>query len=218
MYSWYILFIAVSKNTSNSEGIKVDEGRIHDDVVWQAVLGEIELSISSGSFITWFKNTRLLRNTPEVAVIGVNNIFGKQQLELKYNQIIRDTLAKNGVTPEKLEYKIHSTISSKRSKDSLNIDETVILGQSQSVRTTPSSTPSVAHTYRQGLNEKYVFDSFVVGGGSELAFAACQAIADHPGTKYNPLFVYGGVGIGKTHLIQAVGNEILRRDPSKKIV
>jgi chromosomal replication initiator protein len=81
-----------------------------------------------------------------------------------------------------------------------------------------ASTPSVAHTYRQGLNEKYVFDTFVVGGGSELAFAACQAVADYPGTKYNPLFVYGGVGIGKTHLIQAVGNEILRRDPTKKIV
>lgn len=196
----------------------MDEGRIHDDVVWQAVLGEIELSISSGSFITWFKNTRLLRNTPEVAVIGVNNIFGKQQLELKYNQIIRDTLAKNGVSPEKLEYKIHSTVSGKRSKDNNSDDEPVILGQSASTRATPSSTPSVAHTYRQGLNEKYVFDTFVVGGGSELAFAACQAIADNPGTKYNPLFVYGGVGIGKTHLIQAVGNEILKRDPSKKIV
>lgn len=197
----------------------MDEGRIHDDIIWQAVLGEIELSISPGSFITWFKNTRLLRNTADTIVIGVNNIFGKQQLELKYNQLIRDTLAKNGVEAVKIEYKIHSSVSAKKTKDaSPEEDETVILGQHTTTKPVASSAPSVAHTYRQGLNEKYVFDSFVVGGGSELAFAACQAIADHPGTKYNPLFVYGGVGIGKTHLIQAVGNEILRRDPTKKIV
>ena len=197
----------------------MDEGRVHDDAVWQAVLGEIELSISSGNFITWFKNTRLLKNTGETITIGVNNIFGKQQLESKYNQLIRDTLAKNGLTPEKLEFKTHTGMQTKKSSNEETADDTVILGQRSATHSTQRvSTPSVAHTYRQGLNERYVFDSFVVGGGSELAFAACQAVSEHPGTKYNPLFVYGGVGIGKTHLIQAVGNEILRRDPTKKIV
>lgn len=191
---------------------------MHDDAIWQAVLGEIELSVSPGSFITWFKNTRLLKNVGDSVTIGVNNIFGKQQLELKYNQLIRDTLAKNGIKPDKLEFKIHSGVPSKRSRDNSEQSDTVILGQSPSIQQRPSSAPSVAHAYRQGLNDKYIFDSFVVGGGSELAFAACQAVADYPGTKYNPLFVYGGVGIGKTHLIQAVGNEVLKRDPTKKVV
>jgi len=110
-------------------------------------------------------------------------------------------------------------MQTKKSSNEETADDTVILGQQSATHSTQRvSTPSVAHTYRQGLNERYVFDSFVVGGGSELAFAACQAVSEHPGTKYNPLFVYGGVGIGKTHLIQAVGNEILRRDPTKKIV
>jgi chromosomal replication initiator protein len=193
------------------------EGRIQDDSVWQAVLGEIELSISPGSFITWFKNTRMLKNTGDTVVIGVNNIFGKQQLELKYNQLIRDTLAKNGITPDKIEFKIHSGVSSKRPRSDDSGEDTVILGQAQQ-NSVAKSAPSVAHSYRQGLNEKYVFDSFVVGGGSELAFAACQAVADYPGVKYNPLFVYGGVGIGKTHLVQAVGNEILARDATKRVV
>lgn len=195
------------------------EGRVRDDAIWQAVLGEIELSVSPGNFITWFKNTRLLKNTGDTVTIGVNNIFGKQQLESKYNQLIRDTLAKNGLTPTKLEFKTHSSVQAKKHTHDAETDsDTVILGQ-QEITTAPKTTaPSVAHTYRQGLNERYVFDTFVVGGGSELAFAACQAVADNPGTKYNPLFVYGGVGIGKTHLIQAVGNEIMRRDPTKKIV
>jgi chromosomal replication initiator protein len=68
------------------------------------------------------------------------------------------------------------------------------------------------------LNDRYTFENFIVGSGNELAYAACQAIAAQPGEKYNPLFVYGGVGIGKTHLVQAVGNEILRRNPSARIV
>ncbi len=76
----------------------------------------------------------------------------------------------------------------------------------------------VAHTYRQGLNSKYTFDNFIVGGANELAYAACQAISQKPGDKYNPLFLYGGVGIGKTHLIQAVGNEILKNKPTAHIV
>ena len=193
-----------------------DESRARDDEIWQAVLGEIELSVSPGSFITWFKNTRLLRNGDETIVIGVNNIFSKQQLELKYDKLIRDTLEKNNIVPKKLEYKIHSTVFPKKTS-AKESDEPVILDQIEQPKN-GTTAPSVAHTYRQGLNEKYIFETFVVGGGNELAFAACQAVADHPGTKYNPLFVYGGVGIGKTHIIQAVGNEILRRDATKKVV
>jgi chromosomal replication initiator protein len=197
---------------------EAEDIRTNTDAVWQAVLGEIELSVSPGNFITWFKNTRLLKHSGDTVTIGVTNIFGKQQLEVKYNQLIRDTLAKNGVTPEKLEFKTHTNVPTKKTREETDEEDTVILGQATRSQSKESSTPSVAHSYRQGLNEKYTFDSFVVGGGSELAFAACQAVADNPGTKYNPLFVYGGVGIGKTHLIQAVGNEILRADPSKRVV
>ncbi len=78
------------------------------DNLWQAVLGEIELSVSHASFITWFKNTKLLKQKDNVLVVGVPNVFIKQQLERKYNQLIVDVLAKNGVKPEKVEYKIHS--------------------------------------------------------------------------------------------------------------
>ena len=78
------------------------------DGLWPAVLGEIELSVSRASYVTWFKNTRLLRQQEDVIIVGVPNIFIKQQLEGKFNTLIIDTLKKNGVKPERVEYKIHS--------------------------------------------------------------------------------------------------------------
>ncbi|MDB5186362.1 MAG: chromosomal replication initiation protein DnaA [Candidatus Saccharibacteria bacterium] len=190
------------------------------DSLWQAVLGEIELTVSRASFVTWFKNTRLIRHKDNILVIGVPNVFIKQQLERKYNQLIAEVLAKNGVTPERIEYKIHSSITLPKRIE----DEPVILSREQTEQITTTTTlnrpapTGLTHKYRLGLNEKYTFDSFIVGSGNELAYAACQAVAHSPGTKYNPLFLYGGVGIGKTHLIQAVGNAVVANNPSAHIV
>lgn len=184
-----------------------------NDGLWQAVLGEIELTVSRASYMTWFKNTVLLKQKDNVLFIGVPNVFIKQQMETKFNQLVADTLKKNGVEPERIEYKIHTSTSPKRIDD-----EPLILQDLPTGKANRSQTSSLTHTYRQGLNERYTFDNFVVGSGNELAYAACQAIAQNPGTKYNPLFIYGGVGIGKTHLIQAVGNAILARNSNAHVV
>jgi chromosomal replication initiator protein len=192
---------------------------VRDDTLWQAVLGEIELTVSRGSYITWFKNTRILKRAENQLTIGVSNIFAKQQFELKYKQMVLDLLTKNGIPNAEVEFKIHSgTLPTKRPQQ--DDSEIVILPQPMEDQLGHANghTLSVAHSYRQGLNERYTFDSFIVGSGSELAYAACQAIVQNPGTKYNPLFVYGGVGLGKTHLIQAVGNAILAKDKDVKVV
>lgn len=187
--------------------------------LWQAVLGEIELSVSRGNFITWFKNTALLRQDEDSVIIGVPNVFIKQQLERKYNDLIADTLKKNGATPKLIEYKIHSAAGRHQNKYE---DEAVTLTLSRSASEkqlgAKNQANALAHAYRQGLNERYTFDNFIVGSGNELAYAACQAAAAQPGTKYNPLFLYGGVGIGKTHLIQAVGNTVLAANPNARVV
>jgi chromosomal replication initiator protein len=193
---------------------------MRDDALWQTVLGEIELTVSRGSYITWFKNTRVLRRNEEQLVVGVPNIFAKQQLELKYKPMIIDLLQKNGVSDLDVEFKIHSgTAAPKKVQDNT---EVIILSQPIDENLTRSGNgngaPSVTHSYRQGLNDRYTFDGFIVGSGNELAYAACQAIAQNPGTKYNPLFVYGGVGLGKTHLIQAVGNAILAKNKNSRVV
>lgn len=192
---------------------------MQQDGLWQAVLGEIELSVSRGNFVTWFKNTSLLKHSNGTAVVGVPNIFIKQQLERKYNDLVMVTLHKNGVVAQAIEYKIvasnYPTRASEFEPDIVASDD-----HSPERRSGGNDRPAntLAHSYRQGLNERYTFDNFVVGGSNELAFAACQAVATAPGTKYNPLFLYGGVGIGKTHLIQAVGNVILARDPKAKVL
>jgi chromosomal replication initiator protein len=209
-------------------GVSVSEQR----GVWQAVLGEIELSVSRGNFMTWFKNTVLLDDgsSSGKVVIGVANVFIKQQLERKYLELITSVLQKNGIGTDVVEFKIHS--GAKRSDDNRpeQIQEPAdVAADSNSFQTsafaTPSTSParavsdaSFSHSYRQGINERYTFDNFVVGSGNELAFAACQSIAGSPGTKYNPLFLYGGVGIGKTHLMQAVGNAIVANNPKARVL
>jgi chromosomal replication initiator protein len=198
---------------------------MQQDSLWQAVLGEIELSVSRGNFVTWFKNTCLLKQTDEAVVVGVPNIFIKQQLERKYSDLITETLKKNGVQVPSIEFKITSNIVPPRPAETDIVLEVQQVASSRSSGEEAISSGqskvagnSLSHSYRQGLNERYTFESFIVGSGNELAFAACQAIAQQPGTKYNPLFLYGGVGIGKTHLIQAVGNTIAAREPSAKVL
>lgn len=187
-----------------------------DSNLWQAVLGEIELSLSRGNFITWFKSTVLLRCDDEKIVIGVPNVFIKQQLERKYSDLVLATLRKNGAAAEKVEYKIHSAPRPSREEDSLVLRPSPTAKAAGQAPKAQSS--ALTHAYRQGLNERYTFDNFIVGSGNELAYAACQAVAAQPGTKYNPLFLYGGVGIGKTHLLQAVGNAVLAGNPRARVV
>src|SRR4051812_13124378 len=123
--------------------------------LWQAVLGEIELSISRGNFVTWFKNTQLIRSKDGVVVVGVPNIFVKNQLERKFNDLIVGVLAKNGVEPERVEYKIHTGITpaAKNEEDILQNPS----GEGSTATATvvrPKTTISqVTHSYRQGLNE-----------------------------------------------------------------
>jgi chromosomal replication initiator protein len=186
-----------------SEGMK--------NTLWQTVLGEIELTISRASFMTWFKNTELLESDGGNIVIAVPNIFAKQQLEVKFTNQITETLAKNGIDVRQLTFAIQST---NRKKVADIVKKSPIAAQiaTQARITTPSNTT------HSGLNPKYTFDTFIVGSSNELAYTACQAVANNPGTKYNPLFIYGGVGLGKTHLIQAVGNGIAAKDANATIL
>lgn len=213
----------------NTKQTPEGEGLMQQGNLWQAVLGEIELSVSRGNFITWFKNTQLVQQSDELVVIGVNNVFIKQQLEHKYGELVADTLRKNGVSPERIEYKIVAS-----TKPKVEDEESILVAaparpvqQARTINVGPGTTTtqrtastgnSLSHSYRQGINDRYTFNNFIVGASNELAFAACQSIAQNPGKKYNPLFLYGGVGIGKTHLIQAAGNAFLSNNPGAKVL
>jgi chromosomal replication initiator protein len=175
--------------------------------LWQAVLGEIELSVSPSSFTTFWTPTKLLSIDGQNIMIEVNNIFAKTQFEKKFAPLIRDILKKHGFTSPQLEF-VTSSAKHRRNHDNVMVLKT---------KSVKSKIP-LDKQFDSKLNPRYRFDNFIVGSCNEMAHAAALAAASRPGEKYNPIFIYGGVGLGKTHLIQAIGNEIYRRNQSKKVL
>jgi chromosomal replication initiator protein len=182
------------------------------NALWQTVLGEIELSVSRASFMTWFKNTELLEEENGHVIVGVPNVFAKQQFEVKFNEQIVQTLRRNGVAVERVTYSINSNIRKNRP-----VSDDIPLSASPQLSANAHLASSEGRN-QSGLNPKYTFESFIVGSSNDLAYTACQAVSKDPGTKYNPLFLYGGVGLGKTHLLQAVGNEVIRKTPGMRVL
>ena len=186
--------------------------------LWQTALGELELSISKANFTTWFKNTFIIELSEKNITIGVPNAFTKTWLEKKYHKEIINTLKSAGADIKTVEYKVQTTppIQENHLKQSEQAKNTNQQTPSDSVITHTETSQSNDKISANGLNSHYTFANFVVGKGNELAHAACMAIVKKPGEIYNPLFIYGGVGLGKTHLMQAIGNEISVANPNKK--
>lgn len=165
--------------------------------LWQAALGELEINLSKASFTTWFKDTFISSFEDRVLTIAVPHSFAKEWLEKKYNKQIFQTLSK--LSKEKIKEIRYKIVT--RPKESL----------------LPSLEPK-KEVKEIGLNPYYTFETFVVGPNNRLAQAAAYSVAKTPGKSYNPLFIYGGVGLGKTHLMQAIGNEINQKHPEKKVL
>jgi chromosomal replication initiator protein len=181
-----------------------------NEELWQATLSEIELSISKANFITWFKNTSIFSNKDGSIVISVPNGFAKEWLENKYNTYILRALRNNQEDVKA----VSCIISAGQDPKERKVPMVDAVTPSKNTYFEPKSSPA---NEENNLNPKYNFENFVVGGSNELAKAACFAVSQNLGHVYNPLFIYGGVGLGKTHLIQSIGNEILKNNPENKI-
>ena len=197
---------------SSTDDRAEDSSAIDSNQIWQNVLGELELSISKANFTTWFTNTELVSYKNRHAIINVPNLFAKEWLENKYQKLILRAL--NKAVDERVEAVKYEVISLK----SLNDSSSPIADKDfyQNKLKKPSFQRRKVNS-QTNLNPSYIFSNFIVGSNNELARAACHAVACNPGLTYNPLFTYGGVGLGKTHLLQAVGNEILKRFKVKKV-
>ncbi|MFA6027383.1 MAG: chromosomal replication initiator protein DnaA [Patescibacteria group bacterium] len=183
------------------------------DQLWQAALAELELSLSKANFTTWFKNTFILSYENNSVVVGVPNAFTKTWLENKYHaQILR---ALQNITEQKVKEVTYKVFANQKKIAKIITQEVKTEEKKEKLPTLPAKKTHPIHTL---LNNRYTFETFVVGKKNELAHAACLAVADKPGTVYNPLFIYGGVGLGKTHLMQAIGHRILEKQPDKKIL
>ncbi len=172
--------------------------------LWQAVLGEIEVNLSKANFTTWFKNTFISTIEENKVIISVPNTFTKAWLEKKYHKSI--VAAIENISQRKIAEILYKVEPVKKETASLPVDG---ISNLESIETEDKKEEIKLNRF--GLNPRYIFNSFIVGKGNQLAHAACKAVAAKPGTAYNPLFIYGGVGLGKTHLLQAVGHELSRK-------
>lgn len=167
--------------------------------LWQSALAEIELQTSRLNFLTWFKNSRLIeKNDHGEVLVGLANNFAKEWVEHKYHKTIFSILKNLDDSVRKIEYRVVVNGAEDAPKE-------------PRVKTEPKPQPSFVEFKidpETNLSPRYDFKSFVVGSSNELASAAAMAVVKDVGKKYNPLFIYGGTGLGKTHLIQATGNEI----------
>ncbi len=178
--------------------------------LWNSVLSDMEANLSRANFSTWFRNTHIIKQEDGMITVAVPNEFVKEWLSTKFHKMILKSLRELSDGVRGVEYTIHS----REDKKNLEIKEQKGLS-CQIGEELPLSDLYIDK--ESNLNPKYTFDSFIIGSFNSLAHAASQAIIKKPGTVYNPFFVYGGTGVGKTHLIQAIGN-YLKNTHQKKVI
>jgi chromosomal replication initiator protein len=180
--------------------------------LWEQVLARVETKVNRHSFYTWFKPTSFLAQDTQSVTIRVPNPLFKDWLTKHYSGVISEAL--NEVRQGNLAVNFLADTAGDPSALALGPDEAATLDNSPA----PAAVAGApAPPGPAGLNPRYTFDTFIVGSSNQFAHAACRAVAEAPSRSYNPLFIYGGVGLGKTHLMHAVGQYVLQHDRSLKL-
>src|SRR5918995_658419 len=179
--------------------------------VWRAALGELQVSLSPANFETWLRDTSLVDVDDQRFRIAVPNGFAKDWLETRYRSLISQTLARVVGYSVQVEFVVAGTGDG---------HAPATAPEKQAVRVEPTrvGAPEGAAAGVTNLNPRYHFTNFIVGSANRLAHAASLSVAERPGHAYNPLFLYGGVGLGKTHLMHAIGNAVAAKFPRKRIL
>jgi chromosomal replication initiator protein len=193
--------------------------------VWRAALGELQVSLSPANYETWLRDTRLVDVDEQRFRIAVPNGFAKDWLETRYRSLISQTLARIVGYSVQVEFVVAAAPGGATDPaDSPDTDLTPApslaapspAAASQHVRVEPSRVGGEGGA--TNINPRYTFSNFIVGSANRLGHAASLSVAERPGHAYNPLFLYGGVGLGKTHLMHAIGNQVIARFPRKRVV
>ena len=171
--------------------------------LWNAVLDNIQDKVSKPSFDTWLKSTKAIALDRNTLTISVPSQFAKEWLENQYTELISEVIEE--ITGSPLETKFDVPEPHEEMND-------------PSLMKSPKQQTDKTKSTKSMLNDKYTFDTFVIGAGNRFAHAASLAVAEAPARAYNPLFIYGGVGLGKTHLMHAIGHYVQEHDPDAKVV
>ena len=173
--------------------------------VWRAALGELQVSLSPANYETWLRDTALVAVDDHRFRVAVPNGFAKDWLETRYRSLISQTLARVVGYSVQVDFEVAAEPAA--AAESI---------AAQPIRVEPTRVGGEGGP--TNLNPRYTFGNFIVGSANRLAHAASLSVAERPGHAYNPLFLYGGVGLGKTHLMHAMGNQVIARFPRKKVV
>jgi len=179
--------------------------------VWRAALGELQVSLSPANFETWLRDTYLVDVDDQRFRIAVPNGFAKDWLETRYRSLISQTLARVVGYSVQVEFVVAGA-------GEAQTQTAAVVAQPVRVEPTRVGAPEGPAGGATNLNARYTFSNFIVGSANRLAHAASLSVAERPGHAYNPLFLYGGVGLGKTHLMHAIGNAVAAKFPRKRVV
>lgn len=183
---------------------------IDNKTLWDKTLTEIELGVSKANFVTWFRDTHLIKYNDGTVIIGVPNSFAKEWLTKKFSKIILKSLRDQVNSIKSIEFKVIKSDKQKEKSVYSYIE----------IPTKNGGELPLSEFYinkEDNLNPRYTFETFIIGSFNEVAYAASQAVMKQPGIVYNPLFIHGSTGHGKTHLIQAIGNQIKSNSPDKRV-
>jgi chromosomal replication initiator protein len=178
--------------------------------VWRAALGELQVSLSPANFETWLRDTHLVDVDDQLFRIAVPNGFAKDWLETRYRSLISQTLARVVGYSVQVEFVVTGAGEAQAQAQA-------VAAQPVRVEPTRVGAPEGVAAGATNLNQRYTFSNFIVGSANRLAHAASLSVAERPGHAYNPLFLYGGVGLGKTHLMHAIGNAVVAKFPRKRV-
>ena len=178
--------------------------------LWQTVLAQIQLNISPANFATWFNNTKIISLEKDVITVSVPNSFSKEWLEQKYSKDILKIIHSIDENIKSIVFVVDPGKTKKITSSKKTVSREDILTEQLGFN-------ELEVNKETNLNPRYTFENFIVGPFNEMCYAAATAVVEEPGKNYNPLFIYGGVGLGKTHLIQAIGNKIKEDNPDKKV-
>ena len=187
--------------------------------VWRAALGELQVSLSPANYETWLRDTQLVDVDEQRFRIAVPNGFAKDWLETRYRSLISQTLARIVGYSVQVEFIVGAP--STNGTDGV-ADEGPVAAPAATMAGGPQVRVEPTRVGGEGgatnINPRYTFANFIVGSANRLGHAASLSVAERPGHAYNPLFLYGGVGLGKTHLMHAIGNQVIARFPRKRVV
>ncbi len=186
--------------------------------LWDSALANLRSRLSEENYRTWLEPVQLDRFDGERVILRIPNRFYADWISTHYLDLILESLRDAGVAPREVDWTVDESLQ-KRMEDTARTRPSVRAPREEPRAATPSAPPPPSDAPADnGLNPKYRFDNFIVGPSNQLAHAASVAAASSPGTRYNPLFIYGGVGLGKTHLVNAIGHRIRQDRPDARVL